>query len=203
MTISSVKTGAIGDSLLAGNAAFIPNSFESIATITGTGSSATITFSSIPSTYKHLQLRFSAKSTDTSAATTYNYRLRFNGDTAANYARHSLASDGTTAVATGAASVTEIGPSYTPIPNSGTGLTSMMGVGIVDIQDYTSTTKNKTVKVFTGTDLNRSTAPTGQVILHSGLWFATPAAINSITFVVTTGFWTTDTVFSLYGIKGA
>ena len=60
MSISSVKTGAIGDSLLAGNAAYNPSSFESIATVT-LGSSGAVTFSSIPSTYKALQLRFMAK----------------------------------------------------------------------------------------------------------------------------------------------
>ena len=32
MSISSVKTGAIGDSLLAGNSAYIPGDFVSIAT---------------------------------------------------------------------------------------------------------------------------------------------------------------------------
>ena len=34
----------------------VASSFESIATATGTGSSGVITFSSIPSTYKHLQI---------------------------------------------------------------------------------------------------------------------------------------------------
>jgi hypothetical protein len=188
-------------SFLAGNDYYIPPSFESIATATGTGSSATITFNSIPSTYKSLQIRFMAKSTDTSAATVYNYRITFNGDVASNYARHYLNGNGATVVSTGSGSATEIGPGYTPIPNSGSGLASMMGIGIVDIDDYTSSTKNKTVRVTTGTDLNRTTAPTGTVIAHSGLWFATPAAITSITFVVTTGFWTTDSTFALYGVK--
>jgi hypothetical protein len=32
--------------------------YESIASATGTGSSATITFSSIPSTYQHLQILY-------------------------------------------------------------------------------------------------------------------------------------------------
>ena len=201
MTISSVKTGAIGDSLLAGNLAYMPPSFESIATVTGTGSSATITFSSIPSTYVGLQLRFIGKSTESVSNTQYNYRLRFNGDTGANYARHVLGGDGATAATTGAASVTEIGPGYTPIPNSGSAV-AIIGVGIIDIHDYASTTKNKTARVFTGLDMNRTTAPTGQVILHSGVWLNTNA-ITSIDLQLTTGSWTTNSVFSLYGIKGA
>ena len=41
-----------------------PSSFESIATVSGTGSSGTITFSSIPATYKHLQIRYIGKTND-------------------------------------------------------------------------------------------------------------------------------------------
>ena len=188
--------------MLAGNAGYDPGAFVSIATVNGDGSSASITFSSIPSTYKHLQLRFMAKSTNTSTATVYNYRLTFNGDTGTNYSRHTLSGDGTTVTAGGDASVTEIGSRSTPIPNSGSGLANMMGVGIIDLHDYASSTKNKTARILTATELNRSTAPLGRVILNSGLYFATPAAITSITFVVTTGAWTTSSVFSLYGIKG-
>jgi hypothetical protein len=208
MAITSIKTGSSFtnlqkyDNFLGPNAAYNPSSFESIATVSGTGSSATITFSSIPSTYVALQLRFIGKSTDSATNTQYNYRLRFNSDTGNNYARHALNGDGAVAQATGASSVDSIGPSYTPIPNSGSGLTNMMGVGIIDIHDYASTTKNKTARVFTGTDLNRTTAPTGQVILHSGVWLNTNA-ITSIDLQLTTGSWTTSSVFSLYGIKGA
>ena len=50
-------------SMLAGNAAYVPSSYESIASATGTGSSGTITFSSIPSTYQSLQLRVSCINT--------------------------------------------------------------------------------------------------------------------------------------------
>jgi len=80
MTISSVKTGAIGDSLLAGNAAFNPSSFESIATATGSGQTS-VTFSSIPSTYKHLQIRIIARDNSGNGGGSGALRLRFNGDT--------------------------------------------------------------------------------------------------------------------------
>jgi len=203
MAVVSIKNKLRRGNLLVGNEAYDPGSFVSIATATGTGSSDTITFSSIPGTYQHLQIRFMGKSTDSATNTQYNYRLRFNSDTGSNYTRHMLNGDGSIAQATGASSVTEIGPGFTPIPNSGASLTNMMGVGIIDIHDYTSTSKNKTVRVFTGTDLNRTTAPTGQVILHSGLWFATPAAITSINLQLTVGSWTTSSTFALYGIKGA
>jgi len=63
MAITSIKTGSSFTNLvkyndfLGPNSAYIPTSYESIASATGTGSSNTITLSSIPSTYKHLQLR--------------------------------------------------------------------------------------------------------------------------------------------------
>jgi hypothetical protein len=208
MAITSIKTGSSFTNLqkyndfLGPNAAFDPNAFVPIATATGTGSSGTITFSSIPATYQHLQLRFMVKTTETTSIFR-DYRLRFNGDTGSNYARHTLTGDGATASAAGAASVTEITAINTVIPTSNAAFANMMGVGIVDLHDYTSTTKNKTVRIFTGADVNRSTAPVGRVTLNSGLYFATPAAITSITFVLTSGSLTTSSVLSLYGIKGA
>jgi hypothetical protein len=188
-------------SFLAGNDYYDPGAFVPIATIMGTGSSGTITFSSIPATYQHLQLRFMVKTTESTSAFR-DYRLTFNGDTGSNYARHTLTGDGATASASGAASVTEITAINTVIPTSNAVFANMMGVGIVDLHDYTSTTKNKTARIFTGADVNRSTAPVGRVTLNSGLYFATPAAITSITFVLTSGSLTTSSVLSLYGIKG-
>ena len=56
--------------------------FESIATFSPTSGSS-VTFNSIPSTYKHLQIRY--------AITTSAYadiRFRINGDTGSNYTYH-------------------------------------------------------------------------------------------------------------------
>jgi hypothetical protein len=196
MTISSVKTGAIGDSLLAGNAAFIPNSFESIATATGTGSSGTITFSSIPSTYAALQVRFIAR--DTGAGTTTNIvSLNLNGDgTTSNYARHTLYGNGTSVAAEGSTSSVQLGPWCV----NGGALASTIGVGIIDIQDYASTSKNTTVRAFGGAN-NNSTSTSFETGLTSILWKNT-SAVNSLSLVCGNNF-ATSTVVSLYGIKGA
>ena len=73
-------------------------SFESIATATGTGSSSTITFSSIPSTYTHLQIRGIGKSVLSTPASSDYAKMYFNGDTStANYYAHQLYGDGSTA----------------------------------------------------------------------------------------------------------
>ena len=196
MTLQNFTLGTFAQGAAGGGA-----SFESIATATGTGSSSTITFSSIPSTYQHLQIRYIAKTTGTTSAL-YNLLTQFNSDTASNYTRHELAGDGATATAAGSASQTSIRVSSV-LPNSGSGLANMHGVGIIDILDYTSTSKNKTVRYFCAVDTNSSTSPTGNLSVSSGLWFATPAAINSITLTSATNNFTTTSTFALYGIKGA
>lgn len=164
--------------------------YESISTAVGTGSSAVITFSSIPSTYKHLQIRAVARRATSGGL----YTMQFNSDTAANYARHSLIGDGTTASASGTASTTSIYGGYASND------ASIVGATIIDILDYASTTKNKTTRVFNGIDTNGAGFVTGVVYLQSGLWNST-AAISTITITAAANF-TTETQFALYGIKG-
>ena len=168
------------------------SSFESIATATGTGSSGTITFSSIPSTYSHLQVRILGRSD--AAAVTQSAILTINNDTGANYAYHSLSGDGTSVSASGTASASNI-PRIMTVANTATA--NVMSVGIVDIHDYASTTKNKTVRIWTGDDRNGS----GRTFLSSGLWQST-TAVNRLDIITAAGNWTTATTFALYGIKG-
>jgi hypothetical protein len=70
---------------------------------------------------------------------------------------------------------------------------------IIDIHDYASTTKNKTVRSFFGHDRNGA----GSVYLYSGLWMNT-GAITSLSLGQAnfSGTFDTGTVASLYGIKG-
>ena len=58
MAVISLKNKLKSGSLLVGNEYYNPTEFESIATVTvGSGGSSTISFTSIPGTYKHLQVR--------------------------------------------------------------------------------------------------------------------------------------------------
>lgn len=193
--MSGVLAGLVG-SLIAPTGAF-----ESIATATGTGSSNTITFSSIPSTYQHLQIRFIAKTTST-AGSDFALDMRFNSDSASNYPWHKLWGDGTTAQANGFAATTRIVLS-SRIPDSFTSWANMFEVGVIDIHDYASTSKNKTARALLGKNINTAAAQDQEIALVSGLWMST-SAINSIS-LITTGStnWTTTTQFALYGIKGA
>ena len=166
-------------------------SFESIATYTG--SASTTTFSSIASTYKHLQLRINYLEPNGGQSLT----MRFNGDGGTNYVYHALEGSGTVASAYGATGERAV----TLFSNNINGtVTTYPNVMIVDIADYASTTKNKTVRIFAGADKNGSG---GGVQLLSSLWMST-AAIDSITVRDPSSLsWSASTTISLYGIKGA
>jgi hypothetical protein len=177
-------------------AVVVPNSYESIATATGTGSSGTITFSSIPATYSHLQIRCIAR-TDTGFATDY-IQFRFNSDTGSNYTYHGLEGDGASAAGFGATAQTF---ALTTNITGSAATANAMGTAVIDIIDYASTSKYKTVRTIGGQDQN-SGSNTGQIRLISNLWLST-SAINSITFTsYRSASWTTSTTFALYGIKG-
>jgi len=180
------------------------SSYESIATATGTGSSGTITFSSIPSTYKHLQIRFMAKTTLTASAG-YTPVITLNGSSSSIYAEHFLTGDGSTAQASGGSS-----PSTTSIQlwramagskASTPTMSNIMAVCIIDILDYASTTKNKTVRYFAGLECNYA-GTESWVTLGSGLYAAT-TAVSSLDITTNSGGnFTTASTFALYGIKG-
>jgi hypothetical protein len=69
---------------------------------------------------------------------------------------------------------------------------------LIDILDYASTTKNKTLRGFTGADLNGS----GNSNIVSGLWINT-AAITSIQIIAEATAFKAGSTFALYGIKEA
>jgi hypothetical protein len=169
-----------------------PTSYESIATVTvgsgGTGSD--ITFTSIPSTYKHLQIRGIGRRTD---AQDYfdSVRFYFNTDTTTtNYYRHFLGAENNTAFA----GSTNNMPAVTLPGNSQTA--NAFGGFVVDILDYSDTNKFKTVRTLGGLEMNTTLS---EMRFQSGLWRNT-AAINQITFIANTGF-TQYSQFALYGIR--
>ena len=173
-------------------------SYESIATVTAAGSETTLSFTSIPSTYQHLQIRASVR-TLRALAGTDSMTVRFNSDSGSNYAHHRLTGDGSTAAA-GATAATTTASIINTATVCESSTANIFAANIIDIHDYASTTKNKTMRAFSGG--NGNTADTAFVMgLSSGLWVNT-AAITSITFGNSFGF-KVGSVFSLYGIKGA
>lgn len=171
-------------------------SYESIATTTvGAGGTSTITFSSIPSTYKHLEIR----SLGANSATNNQYvKLQFNSDTGANYAEHHLSGNGSTVTAGGNPSYNN-GGFYWGMGLPGTALSNVFGAGVTTILDYANTNKYKTVRSLDGFDGNGS----GGVEIVSSLWQST-SAITSITLTVNgSNNFAQYSSFALYGIKGA
>ena len=159
------------------------SSYESIATTTvGAGGASNITFSSIPSTYTHLQIRCMVKNSQ--LASMY---LELNSDTGANYSFHRVYGEGTTTVASGGG-----GYSFALCGITGT----QFGSTIIDILDYTNTNKNTTIRSLSGYDNNGS----GYVGLWTGGWYNTNA-VSSINLVATT--FQQYSQIALYGIKGA
>lgn len=175
------------------------SSYESIATSTvGAGGTATITFSSIPSTYTHLQVRFIAKNAGTGSADDFFGNISFNSDTTyTNYNNHRLSGNGATAFGGAIQSAGNYALLGNAI-NSGTGTTSIFSGGVIDILDYANTNKYKTGRSLVGNDRNGS----GNIYFLSSLWMNT-AAINRIDITCSGGNFTQYSSFALYGIKGA
>lgn len=171
------------------------NSYESIATVdVGAGLSATVTFSSIPSTFKHLQIRAIQRNGNAGTGNSAMV-MQFNSDSGANYARHALYGNGATAAASGNSSQNWFVAGASP--DSGNG-TSVFGVSVIDVLDYQNTNKYKTTRALMGYDANGS----GAIELRSGLWMNTDA-ISTITLTINGGAsFQNYSSFALYGIKG-
>lgn len=182
-------------SALAGNTAFVPSSYESIATITvGAGGASAVTFTSIPQTYQHLQIRFIGRTV--ASDTAENAWIRFNGDAGNNYSFHYVEGDGSGTNAGGAGSFSRLLAGRLAAGNSGT---NVFGASVIDILDYTNSNKNTTARTFGGIDRNGS----GNLRLDSGAWFNT-AAVTSIDISNGNGLnYSQYSTFALYGIKGA
>jgi hypothetical protein len=162
-----------------------------VVTVGASGASS-VTFSNIPSTYKHLQLRILGRSTSTS---TTQISMRFNSDSASNYSEHFLRGDGSSASAYGGANVSAVQTGILPGTNQSA---NVFGALIVDILDYADTNKFKTVRMMTAYDNNGS----GSVGLYSANWRST-SAITSIESFVSGFNLVQNSQFALYGIKGA
>jgi hypothetical protein len=188
---------------LMGNAVFNPwspqGAMDALATVTvPSGGTSSITFSAIPQTgYSHLQIRAIARNNNSGGTSGYDQAiLTFNGDTGNNYSDHYLEANGSGSPYAGSGtSQTGI---WTIAASRASFTTNVFGAGIVDILDYTSVNKNKTVRTLTGIDNNGS----GFLTLFSGSWLNSSSPVNSITLVPQGSLnFVQNSQFSLYGIK--
>jgi len=167
--------------------------FQLISTQLVTGSPSSVTFSSIPGTFRHLQVRMTLKDSNGGSTMDAAY-FTFNGDTTAgNYALHYLDGNGS-GVNTGYSNsyVNSIRSVATTLFTS-----SAHSAHVMDIADYSQTTKFKTTRILGGAAPSIYSAQS--VSLTSGLWMNT-AAITSLTIGAVSGqTFVSGCRFSLYG----
>ena len=197
MGVVKLSTAGILDysktsNFLSGNAPVSFSAFDLLETQVLTSSAASVTFSSIPQDYKHLQIRMAVRSTGTG-----NPRVltQFNSDSGTNYAYHNLFGTGSTVYSENNSS--NDGWNYYFVPNSSQ-TAGIFGAAVYDILDYSSVSKNTTTRVFGGA---ANAGVNYDIGLHSFLWNNT-AAITSILLSGDGQSFATGTRFSLYGIKG-
>jgi hypothetical protein len=166
-----------------------------IATVSvDSGGAADVTFTSIPGTYAHLQLRILGQ-TSRSGLNVDALRFQVNSDTGSNYAWHHLRGDGSATEAKASTTQSDMQAERALGTSSGT---SSFGGIVLDILDYANTNKYKTFRLLGGVDANGS----GAITFTSGLWQNTNA-ITSIKLYGDAANFTQYSHFALYGIKRA
>lgn len=173
--------------------------FESIATVTLSSSATSMEFTGIPSTYKHLQVRWLVRST-TGGSAQDEVQLRMgNGsiDTGNNYAYHFFYGNGGSVPAAGAASQNYIRAGFAPRSGS---TANSFGSAVVDFLDYQNANKYKTIRSLAGGDLNDTN---GLAAFCSGVWMNSSAITNIQIKPESGNSFPQYSQFALYGITGA
>lgn len=194
LTASSIENNVWYKSMLAGNEAYSPSSFDLLQTTILNSSTASVTFSSLDTLaagYAHLQIRVSIRSTDGNTL-----RLRFNSDSGNNYTQHAFQTSGGNPSASQSTSTDRIRAVF-PAANTGN-ISNVFSAGIIDILDFSNVNKKTTVKTLNG---NWEALNYNSILnFTSGLWNNT-AAVTSMTFTIDSLNLDTNSRLSLYGIK--
>ena len=165
----------------------MPTTYEPIATTTLGSAAASITFSSIASSWTDLRLVLIG--TSSAGGTGY---IRFNSDSGTNYSVTFLRGNGSAASSVRSTNRTEL------IFNGDTGIsTTIPNMALVDVFSYTAST-NKTALLTSEEDANGS----GSVERMVGMWRNT-SAITTITLSLSGGNFASGFTATLYGVKNA
>jgi hypothetical protein len=158
----------------------------------GSGGAANVTFTSIPQTFTHLQVRISGRGGNTSFSQGLSAYVQVNGDgTSANYYNHATFGEGASANPTFSLSAGTLSLQQVLADTSATA--GIFGSAVFDILDYTSN-KRKVCKVVGGWDKNGA----GRAAVGSGVWIVTDAITQVL--VATDGTLGEGTRVDLYGI---
>jgi len=159
--------------------------YEPIATQTLGSAAASVTFSSIPSTYTDLVIVCNFGGSTASQ----DFTFRFNNDTGSNYSDTRMYGNGTSAISNRNTSATRI-----QVDSAGVS-TALQAVDIIQIMNYSNATTYKTCLVRAN-----DAAKSSEAIV--GLWRST-AAINRIDLAMSSGNLLSGSTFTIYGIKAA
>jgi hypothetical protein len=181
----------VGSILGSGSSGAATNFYSIVTQTVGAGGVSSITFSSIPSTYTHLQIRGLCASTY-ALTNGISLRVQINGVSTSSYAIHNINGNGSAAAAENGTSNPYLNAGY--IVGSSAPANTFSAV-IMDFLDYTNSNKNPVMRSLGGSETNS----VGQVGLFSGI-LATAGAISSIT-IFTASNLAQYSSFALYGVK--
>lgn len=161
-----------------------------LATSSPSGVSS-VTFSSIPTGFKDLELRVHGRASD--AVTSENLLLQFNGDTGNNYdyQQENRFGRGT---GNGVSSI------QGPVIVGSSGTANYPSDVVIEIFNYSGTTFYKGIRCYQ--EFIQSAADAGMFYNLIGGWWRNTAAINAIKIACATGNFVTGSLVSLYGIPG-
>ncbi len=171
----------------------MPATYTLISSNVLTTTAASVSFTSIPSTYTDLVLRVSAR-TDESATTT-TMKVTLNNDTAGNYSVTELRGNGSTAASARDSAVPYLNQ-Y--LINASTSTSNTFGSLELYLPSYTATQK-KPISVFFVRENNTTAA---DIYTDANLWQGT-AAVSSIQLNANSNNFVSGSSFYLYGISNA
>lgn len=166
------------------------NTYYLLGTTTvGSGGTATVTFSSISSSYTDLLLKASVRNTRSAGEAELRWTVN---SSAVNYGNRLLQGNGSTV----SSSTTGTTYFYSGEINAATSTASVFGSTEIYIPNYASAN----YKQASSESLQGSKTSTAYQTLTQGLWSDT-AAITSIAFYYSSGDWVEHSTFYLYGIS--
>ena len=195
MAVSRLSQQSLQNSFPKGNTVWdgttATSAFDSLGAVLLSSTASSITFSSIPQTYTHLQIRMFANFTG-SVGSGF---MSFNGVTTGGlYSHHSFGGDGVSSPPGANALASQDRSKFTGYAGTSPA-GSYPNVCVIDILDYADTSKFKTAKIMYTWDANG----TGYNEFGSANWRST-SGITSVLLTPANTF-NTNTRVSLYGIK--
>jgi hypothetical protein len=157
-------------------------------------SAASVSFTSIPSTYRHLILVTYDRS-DT-AATNTGRRLQFNGDTAASYYAQGVT--GVAAATSAAETLAATGGRLGPMTAANASVTTLFSGAFILIPNYAQATN---LKIALGVGFAPSGTGTGtETMTAEGFFWNNAAVINRVDLLAAAGNLVSGTTVTLYGL---